>query len=84
MLPTRTRGHASLTAVYTEDETALVLPIDGERRSRLMEAVGCINRRHGRHTIRPPVIGNNSGWEMEREWLSGRYTTRLGEVLEGV
>ena len=55
--------------------------IDGERRARLMEAVDRINRKHGRHTVRPLAVGGERRWEMRRERLSPRYTTRIGEVL---
>ena len=47
--------------------------MDGERYLRLMEAVDDINRRHGRHTVRPLAMG--------RGHLSGRYTTRPDEIL---
>lgn len=55
--------------------------MDDERRLRLMEAVDGINRKHGRHTARPLAMGYDRGWEMKRGRLSGRYTTRLDEVL---
>jgi DNA polymerase V len=55
--------------------------IDDERRARLMEAVDRINRKHGRHTVRPLAVGGERRWEMRRERLSPRYTTRIGEVL---
>jgi DNA polymerase V len=64
-----------------ERQQSLVLPIDGERHLRLMEAVDRINRRHGRHTVRPLAMGSDRAWEMRRGRLSGRYTTRLDEVL---
>lgn len=46
-----------------------------------MEAVDRINRRHGSRTIRTLAAGSDRGWEMRRGKLSGRYTTRLDEVL---
>lgn len=46
-----------------------------------MEAMDRINRKHGRYTIRPLSMGNDHGWEMRRGKLSGRYTTRLDELL---
>jgi DNA polymerase V len=55
--------------------------MDGERHLRLMEDVDRINRKHGRHTMRPLAMGNTSAWEMRRAQLSGRYTTRLDDVL---
>jgi DNA polymerase V len=65
-----------------ERQQDLALGVDGERRLRLMEAVDGINRKHGRHMVRPLAMGNSSGWEMKRGRLSGRYTTRLEEVLK--
>ena len=72
-----------LTDIVDDDERqqSLLHRIDDERRIRLMEAVDRINRKHGRHTIRPLAIGHDRGWEMRRGRLSGRYTTRLNEVL---
>jgi DNA polymerase V len=64
-----------------ERQQSLVLPIDGVRHLRLMEAVDGINRKHGRHTVRTLAMGRNRSWEMRRGCLSGRYTTRLDEVL---
>ena len=65
-----------------ERQQSLLLRIDGERRIRLMEAVDRINRKHGRHTVRPLSLGHHHGWEVRRGRLSGRYTTRLDEVLK--
>ena len=72
-----------LTDIVAEAERqqSLLLRIDGERRLRLMEAVDRINRKHGRHTVRPLAIGLDREWEMRRGRVSGRYTTRLDEVL---
>lgn len=64
-----------------ERQQSLVLPIDGERHLRLMKAVDGINRKHGRHTVRTMAMGSDRSWEMRRGRLSGRYTTRLDEVL---
>ena len=64
-----------------ERQQSLMLRMDGERHLRLMEAVDRINRRHGRHTVRPLAMGSDRQWEMRRGRLSGRYTTRLDEVL---
>jgi DNA polymerase V len=65
----------------TEKQQSLLLRIEDERRHRLMEAVDQINRKHGRHSVRPLSMGTQQGWEMRRVNLSGRYTTRLEEVL---
>jgi DNA polymerase V len=65
----------------TERQQNVFLRIDDERRTRLMEAVDQINRKHGRHTVRPLAVGGERGWEMRRGNLSPRYTTQLGEIL---
>ena len=41
-----------------------------------------INRRYGSHTMRPLAVSHGHGWEMRRDHLSPRYTTRLSEVLK--
>jgi DNA polymerase V len=72
-----------LTDIVAEAERQqnLLLGIDGERRMRLMEAVDSINRRQGRHAVRPLAMGHDRDWEMRRGRLSGRYTTHLDEIL---
>jgi DNA polymerase V len=64
-----------------ERQQSLMLRLDDERRLRLMEAVDRINRKYGRHTVRPLAMGQGRTWEMKRGRLSGRYTTQLNEVL---
>jgi DNA polymerase V len=65
-----------------ERQQSLLLRIDDERRVSLMEAVDQINRKHGRYSVRPLSMGLQRGWEIRREHLSGRYTTRLEEILK--
>jgi DNA polymerase V len=64
-----------------ERQQNLLLAVDDERRCRLMETIDLINKKYGRHTVRPLALGQSLGWEMRRAHLSGRYTTRLDEVL---
>jgi DNA polymerase V len=64
-----------------ERQQSILFGIDNERRARLMEAVDQINRRYGSYTVRPLTLNEEHGWEMRREHLSPRYTTRLNEVL---
>ena len=54
---------------------------DDERRLRAMYAADAINRRHGRYTVRPLSLGVGRDWDMRRQKLSPRYTTRIDEVL---
>jgi DNA polymerase V len=65
----------------TERQQSILAGIDDDRRVRVMRAVDEINRRHGRYTVRPLAIDSERGWEMRRQHLSPRYTTRLDEVL---
>ena len=64
-----------------ERQQSILAGIDDDRRVRVMRAVDEINRRHGRHTVRPLAVSSERGWEMRRQHLSPRYTTRLDEVL---
>jgi DNA polymerase V len=65
----------------TERQQSILVGIDNERRVRLMQAVDQLNRRYGSDTVRPLAASSEHGWEMRREHLSSRYTTRLDEVL---
>ena len=64
-----------------ERQQNILVGIDDCRRMSLMEAVDRINRRYGRHTVRPLAVSAERDWEMRRGHLSPRYTTRLNEVL---
>jgi DNA polymerase V len=64
-----------------ERQQSILAGIDDERRVRAMRAVDEINRRHGRYTVRPLAAGAGRGWDMRRQRMSPRYTTRLDEVL---
>jgi DNA polymerase V len=67
--------------VRVEGDSMEGIGMDDERRVRAMRAVDEINRRHGRHTVRPLAVGAGRGWDMRRQRLSPRYTTRLNEAL---
>ena len=66
----------------TERQQSILMGIDNERRVRLMQAVDQINRKYGSYTVRPLAVSYEHGWEMRREHISPRYTTRLNEVLK--
>jgi DNA polymerase V len=72
-----------LTDIVPESDRqqSVLAKIDDERRLRAMYAVDEINRRHGRHTVRPLSLGAGSGWDMRWQKVSPRYTTRIDEVL---
>lgn len=64
-----------------ERQQSVLEGTDDERRPRAMYAVDAINRRHGRYTVRPLSLGTGRDWEMRRQKVSPRYTTRIDEVL---
>ena len=64
-----------------EAQQSLMVRVDVERQMRLMEAVDAINRKYGKHTVRPLAMGCEQGWQMKRTRLSRRYTTRWDELL---
>ena len=66
----------------TQRQQSLLVPMESERHERLMEAIDRLNRRYGRHTLRPLSMGLGQSWNMKREKVSARYTTQLGEVLQ--
>jgi DNA polymerase V len=49
---------------------------------RLMTAMDKITRKFGRDKIRFGVERNRAQWEMRRELMSPRYTTRIDEVIK--
>lgn len=48
--------------------------------ARLMATLDAINGRFGRETLRPARIPRDPAWQMRRDLLSPRYTTRLDEL----
>jgi DNA polymerase V len=66
----------------SERQQNILVRCDDDRRIRVMQAVDEINRRHGRYTVRPFAVNSEREWEMKRQHLSPRYTTRLNEVLK--
>jgi DNA polymerase V len=60
----------------------ILLPLEAKRHRQLLSTVDEINRRHGRHTVRPLAMGFDQSWQMKRSNISGRYTTRWNEVLK--
>jgi hypothetical protein len=63
-----------------EQQQSFLLRADAAKREQVMAAVDEINRRHGRHTLRPLSMGHGQKWQMKREMLSPRYTTNWREV----
>lgn len=64
----------------SERQQSFLLHADAAKRERVMAAVDEINRRHGRHTLRPLSMGHELKWQMKRQILSPRYTTNWREV----
>lgn len=65
----------------SERQQSVFEGVDDERRLRAMYAADAINRRHGRYTVRPLALGSGREWDMRRQNVSPRYTTRIDEVL---
>lgn len=66
----------------TERQQSALACIDDERRTKLMSTVDRLNRKYGRYSVRPLAVSYGHSWEMRREHVSPRYTTRLNEVLK--
>ena len=64
----------------SERQQSFLQHADAGKRERVMAAVDEINRRHGRHTLRPLSMGHELKWQMKRQMLSPRYTTNWREV----
>lgn len=64
-----------------EMQQSALIRVDSARQGQLMAAVDRINRKHGRHTVRPLSLGLERAWEMRRGHLSKNYTTRWDELL---
>ena len=68
---------------YESEETIrLYNETDYVKDKRLMAAMDKISRKFGKDTIRFGVERNREQWEMKRELMSSRYTTRFDEVLK--
>lgn len=69
--------------IIPEEDAQLSLfggPPDSGRAVRLMGTVDRVNRAMGRQTIRFAAEGIARPWQMRREFLSPRYTTRWDEI----
>lgn len=64
----------------TAKQKTFLLEIDDEKQTRLMQAMDKINRRYGRHAVRPGAMGFEHRWKMKQQKVSNRYTTRLSEI----
>jgi DNA polymerase V len=64
----------------SERQQSFLQHADARKRERVMAAVDEINRRHGRHKLRPLWMGHELKWQMKRQMLSPRYTTNWREV----
>lgn len=54
---------------------------DRQKHKRLMKVLDSFNRLHGRDTIRVATQGYDRAWNLKREMLSRRYTTRINEII---
>ncbi len=60
---------------------SLFIRPDQPHRVRLMELVDQLNARYGRDRVRFACSGTDRPWKLKAEFLSQRYTTRWGELL---
>lgn len=52
-----------------------------QRSDKLMSTIDAINKRMGRGTVQIGAIRNSAAWQIKRDLLSKRYTTRWDELL---
>ncbi|MDF7669761.1 Y-family DNA polymerase [Orbaceae bacterium ESL0721] len=55
---------------------------DTERSNRLMQTIDRINQKMGKNTVQIGGIRRDAPWQIRRELLSQRYTTRWSELLK--
>ena len=60
---------------------SLFLRPDDPRSKSLMASIDVLNRRYGRGTVAYGTATGAKGWTLRAEHLSGRYTTRWGDLL---
>lgn len=65
-----------------EVQGSLFLRQDSPTRVRLMATVDHLNARYGRDRVRFACSGMDRPWKLKAEFLSQRYTTRWGELLQ--
>lgn len=54
---------------------------DAPERDKLMQTLDVLNARYGRGTVQLATAMQNEDWQMCREMLSPRYTTRPKELI---
>jgi len=63
-----------------ESETRLFVGEDLEKKSDLMGVIDNLNKKFGKNTMSYGISGENKNWNMKREFLSPRSTTRWDEI----
>lgn len=80
------KGGIMLYDLVEEDKRQLslfemVLPENGEKNRKIMQALDGINKRYGRDTLRLASQGKeNARWRMRREKMSPYYTTKFSDL----
>lgn len=64
-----------------EGVTPRLYDLIDERHEKLVKVIDVVNQKFGRGTLRL-AAANTGKWEMKREMMSPRYTTRVGEVIK--
>jgi DNA polymerase V len=71
-----------LNGIFSEDDIQPKLfEPDNRDKISLMHIVDEINKKHGSSAVKIAAEGFNNTWEMKRERLSNRYTTRWDELM---
>ena len=53
-----------------------------QKSDRLMQTLDAINQKMGKHTVQLGGVRKQAPWQIKRELLSPRYTTRWDELLQ--
>ena len=54
---------------------------DPVKSAKVMQALGAVNARYGRGTLRPLATGGARPWATRHDRLAQRYTTQVKEML---
>lgn len=75
-----------LQAKHTDTQFDLFATSQGaeqkEKNDKLMQTLDTINRKMGKHTVQLGGVRKKAPWQIKRELLSPRYTTRWDELLQ--
>jgi DNA polymerase V len=67
--------------IPSESTTARLYEQPNPKQERLNKAIDEINKKFGKGTVHL-AIAHTGKWQMKRERMSPRYTTRVGEIMK--